>query len=324
VGKKSANLGEVIKTGLPAPCGFSLSVKAEERFLRETNADKEIRQFLAECEGKVPGFKQCEEVSHRLRQIVETKEIPQDMREAIISYYDRLCEQCGVDAAVSVRSAGTVSHPGQYETYLNVKGRNEVLQKVIMVWSSIYNARTIAAVNQKGLPAWDSPPIGVCILRMVDAQAAGVCFTVDPTTGDEYRMLIEANWGLGESVVSGAAIPDRFIVDKRDLKVIEKSLGLKEKRVIATDKGVIQEEVPLYEQSKFCLEDHEIAKICELSKKLESHFGTPQDVEWAVDRSLPPSDNIIILQTRPQVGIPEKRTATDKIIDLMIRKLEYG
>jgi pyruvate,water dikinase len=324
VGKKCANLGEVTKIGLPVPRGFALSVKAEERFLRETNVDRKIKQFLAQRGGKIQSIKEFEEVSQALRQIMETQVMPQDMREAIVLYYDLLCEQCGVDAAVSVRSAGTVSHPGQYETYLNVKGRNEVLRKVVRVWSSIYNARTLAALNQKELPAWDSPPIGVCILGMVDAKAAGVCFTVDPTTGDEYRMMIEANLGLGESVVSGAGIPDRFIVDKQDLKVIEKCLGRKEKWVIATDKGVVHEEIPLSEQSKLCLEDQEISKICELSKRLESHFGIPQDVEWAVDKSSPAPNNIVILQTRPQVGIPEKKTATDKILDGMIDLLKFS
>ena len=321
VGKKCANLGEMTKIGMPVPRGFSLSVKTEEKFLTETNADQEIRQFLAKFGGKVHGLKQYEEVSRGLRQIVEAKEMPQDMRDTIISYYEQLCDRCGSEVAVCVRSAGTASHPGQYETYLNVRGKDQVLEKIVRVWSSIYNTRTLAALDHRGLPVEDSVPIGVCVLELVNARCAGVGFTCDPVSGDPSTIMIEGNWGLGESVVSGTLNPDRYILEKSTLKVIEKAIGDKEMQVVATDKGAVEQEIPPDKQLVSCLNDDEAMRIAELAKALEAHFGGPQDMEWAIsDDSLFP-DNIFLLQTRPVAGIRAKEApgSTSRVIDEMIR-----
>jgi pyruvate,water dikinase len=321
VGKKCANLGEMTKMGLPVPRGFSLSAKTEERFLRETNADQEIRQFLTKFGGKVHGLKQYEEASRGLRQIVEAKEMPQYMQDTIISYYELLCDRCGSEVAVSVRSAGTVSHPGQYETYLNVKGKDEVLQKIVKVWSSIYNTRTIAALDHRGVPVEGSIPIGVCVLELVNARCAGVGFTCDPVSGDSSKIVIEGNWGLGESVVSGTLTPDKYIVDKNTLKVTEKTIGDKDMQVVATDKGIVEQEIPPDKKLISCLNDDELIRIAELAKALEAHFGLAQDMEWAISNDSIFPDNIFLLQTRPVAGIKAKETpsSTSKVIDEMIK-----
>jgi len=322
VGKKCANLGEMTKIGMPVPRGFSLSVEAHERFLKETNADQEVRQFLSEF-GDVQTLKQYEEASKGLRQIVESKEMPQDMRETIMSYYDILCEKCGADAAVSVRSAGTVSHPGQYETYLNVKGKAGVLNKMVKVWSSIFNTRTIASLIRKGLPIEDSPYIGVAVVEMVNARCAGVGFTCDPTSGDPSKMTIEGSWGLGEGVVSGALIPDKYILDKQTLNIIDRMIGDKEKQVVTKGEGTVEEEVPADKRLMPCLSDEEVVRIAELAKTLESHFGVPQDMEWAVSADLPFPDNIFLLQTRPVAGIKAKAPPgpTSRVMDEMLKRM---
>jgi pyruvate,water dikinase len=324
VGKKSANLGEALKVaGIQTPPGFAISIRAYERFISETGLEKEINQHLQQNlpAGSGPAnLKQLEEVSLALRNIVESREMPLALRETIASYYRALCDKCGAtDVAVSVRSAGVKSHPGQYETYLNVGGAEQVVEKVIKVWSSIYNTRSVSAAIRQAIPVDKCPPVGVCILKMVPARAAGVCLTVHPVTGDETKALIESNWGLGESVVSGRVTPDKFVVDKREMKLIERTPGHKVKRVVMRGQEVSEEEVPADERGKLSLSDEEVIEIVALAKKLESHFGVPQDVEWAIDSGLPVHENIILLQTRPQVGIPEKKSATDKIIDRMIR-----
>jgi pyruvate,water dikinase len=330
VGKKCANLGEILRAEVPAPPGFAISIRLYERFRKETGIDREIREyirryFLEGLDLSSADIRRIRELSLELRHIGESTKLPEDIEEEITAYYRLLCDKCQANnLAVSVRSAGTKSHPGQYETYLNVRGVEQLLEKVVKVWSSIYNIPSISSMLRQGIPIEESPLLGVCVLKMVNARAAGVCFTVEPITGDDSLMLIEGNWGLGESVVSGAVIPDKFTVAKRDLKALEKKLGSKEKRVMIAKKGVIQEEAPLSERSTFCLEDQEVAKIAELAKKLESYFNVPQDVEWAIDGSLSFPNNVMILQTRPQVAIPEKKTATDEIIDLMINKLKYG
>jgi pyruvate,water dikinase len=322
VGKKCANLGEMTKMGMPVPRGFSLSIKAHERFLKETNADREIVQFLSEF-GSVQTLKQYEEASKGLRHIIESKEMPEDLREAIMSYYDTLRERCGGEVAVSVRSAGTVSHPGQYETYLNVKGKADVLHRIVKVWSSIFNSRTIASLIRKGLPIGDSPPIGVCVVEMVNARCAGVGFTCDPTSGDPSKMTIEGSWGLGEGVVSGALIPDKYILDKQTLNIIERVIGDKEIQVVAKGEGTVEEEVPADKRLMPCLNDEEVVRIAELAKTLESHFGVPQDMEWAISADLPFPDSIFLLQTRPVAGIKAKAPPgpTSQVMDEMLKRI---
>jgi pyruvate,water dikinase len=321
VGKKCANLGEMTKLGLPVPRGFSLSIKAQERFMKETNADQEVRQFLSEF-GAVQTLKQYEEASKGLRHIMEAKEMPEDIRETIMSYYDILSDRHGAEVAVSVRSAGTESHPGQYETYLNVKGKAEVLHKIIKVWSSIFNTRTIASLIRKELPIENSPLIGVAVLEMINARCAGVGFTCDPTSGDPSKMTIEGSWGLGEGVVSGALIPDKYVLDKNTLNIIERVIGDKEIQVVAKGEGTVEEEVPADKRSIPCLSDEEVVRIAELAKMLELHFGVPQDMEWAVSADLPFPDSIFLLQTRPVAGIRAKKpTPTAPVMDEMIKQI---
>ena len=324
VGKKSANLGEALKVaGIQAPPGFAISVGAYNKFIKETGIEQEIHQCLRRNVPKDIGpadLKQLEQLSLALRNIVESRDMPPSLKETISIHYRALCDKCGMtDVAVSVRSAGCKSHPGQYETYLNVKGTEQILEKIIKVWSSVYNTRSISAAIHQAMPIGQCPPVGVCILRMVLARTAGICLTVHPATGDETKALVESNWGLGESVVGGSVTPDSFVVDKREMQIIEKTPGQKEKRVVMTEQGVSEEEVPADDRGKFSISDEEVINIVILAKKMEAHFGVPQDVEWAIDDSLPVHENIILLQTRPQIGIPEKKSTTDKIIDRMIR-----
>jgi pyruvate,water dikinase len=324
VGKKSANLGEALKVaGIQGTPGFAISIRACEKFLNETGIDKEIQQYLRQNvpEGMEPAdLEQIEQVSLALRNIVESRGMPPTLKETIANHYRALCDRCGAaDVAVSVRSAGFKSHPGQYETCLNVKGAEQVLAKVIKVWSSIYNTRSISAAVRQAMPVDECPLVGVCILKMVPARAAGVCLTVHPVTGDETQALVESNWGLGESVVSGKVTPDKFVVDRRERQVIERTPGQKLKRVVMGDQGVSAEEVPTDERGKLSISDEEAMDIVVLAEKMEAHFGVPQDVEWAIDDSLPAHKNVVLLQARPQVSIPEKKSATDKIIDRMLR-----
>jgi len=299
VGKKCANLGEMTKMGMPVPRGFCLSLKAQERFVNETNAIQEIKQFLTKFEDGIHKIKDYEEASQGLRQILESKEMPRDMAETILSYYKALGDKSGTEAAVAVRSAGSKSHPGQYETYLNVSGGDDLLTKIKMVWSSIFNTRTIASLDRQRIPVENSPYIGVCILEMINARCAGVGFTGDPMSGDLSKIIIEGNWGLGESVVSGAMTPDSYAVDKDTLKILQKKVGDKGVQVTTRDGQTVEEELPSDKRLALCLNDEELVKIAEMAKALEAHFGTPQDMEWAVSSDFTFPNNIFMLQTRP-------------------------
>jgi pyruvate,water dikinase len=318
VGKKCGNLGEMAKIGLPVPPGFALSVEAYKNFMTQTNARGEIENYLCQLGGNIENIEQFNQTSKDIRQIAESKEMPDAMKELILSYYDQLCRKCNcADIAVSTRSAGPASHPGQYETYLNVKGKTDLLEKIRKVWASSFNPRSLAFRKRKGLPL-ENDPIGVAVLKMVNARAAGVVFTADPNTGDTSRMIIEANWGLGESVVSGELMPDVYILKKDTLGIHEKKLGRKSKYVTCKELGVAEEECPADLSGAFCLTDEEAKEIGRLGILLEKHFGLPQDVEWAIERDSELSKSIIILlQTRPAV-IAQKKSPVDQVADLML------
>lgn len=317
VGKKCANLGEINRLGLPVPPGFALSVEAYKFFMAETNAAEEIRKYIkANFREGLKTIVQFNEASREIRKIVEGKEIPEIMKKMILLYYKDLCQKCDNDnIAVSTRSAGPVSHPGQYETHLNVKGKYELLEKVKKVWSSSFNPRSLAFRAQKGLPL-ESDPIGIAVLKMVNARAAGVLFTADPNTGDASRAIVEANWGLGESVVGGEVLPDIYIIDKESGAVTNKTLGQKTKYVACSELGVIEAVTPEEKSLNFCLSDQELQEIVKLGQVLERHFGVPQDVEWAIDQDLAFPNNIILLQTRPEIVL--KKKPVDQVLDYMM------
>jgi pyruvate, water dikinase len=321
VGKKCANLGVISQMGLPIPPGFAISIDLYKRFIQETGAIEEISRYvmsLSELTGQ--GIALFENVSHTIQGIIEGKEIPPGVKEGISTYYSELCKKVGIaDVAVSVRSAGTESRPGMFETYLNVKGTNEVLDKVKKVWASAYTTRAIAFRVNKGLPVIGDE-LGVAVPKMVNARSAGISFTVDPITGDASKVIIESNWGLGEGVVSGEGSVDRFAVDKQTMEITERMVVKKIKQVLNKEKGVTWEEVSLNKQSLPSLSDVEIKEIARLGKVLEECLGCPQDIEWAIDLDSPSPQNIFLLQTRPvKVTVKRPKSTTDHIADMIAK-----
>lgn len=305
VGKKCANLGELTKAGFRVPPGFALGVEAYKRFMEETEATGLLLTFLntfgADADNVADTMK-FEEASQKMRDIAESVKMPPDMEETVKNYYAELCKITGRDNLyVATRSAGPVSHPGQYETYLNVCGADDVVRNVIRVWSSTFNARSIIARARLNLPL-HYDPIGVAVLTMVDAKAAGVMFTVNPVNGDESKVAIEGSFGYGEAVVSGNVTPDRYLVDKVTLEIEER---------VVSDKGIEfahnpetkemeYKELPPDQRKIPCLEDREVLELTRLAKKVAAHFGCPQDVEFSISRSLPFPESIFLVQTRPE------------------------
>jgi len=320
VGKKCANLGEMAKIGLRVPPGFALSLEAYKKFMSDTGAGAEVSEYLGSLGHRFERIDHFNDASAVLRGILESKEMPPDMRQQILAYYREMCRACRAEAiAVSTRSAGAASHPGQYETHLNVKGESELIEKIVKVWSSTFNARSLSARKRAGAPL-ESDPIGVAVIKMVNARSAGVLFTADPNSGDRSRMIIEANWGLGESVVGGEAMPDMYVLDKETLGVVDRKLGTKKRCITFRDVGVEEVETPSDQCGMFCLNDEEVREIGRLGKVLEAHFGVPQDTEWAVDHEAECPDSVILLQTRAEV-IAEQKKPVDRILDLMLSRL---
>jgi pyruvate,water dikinase len=322
VGKKCANLGEMTRMGLPVPPGFAISIAMYRKFAKESGAAGEISGYISRF-GSLKGqnIAVFDKVSQDIRGMIEGKEIPESIGKMVGSYYEELGKKAGVsDVAVSVRSAGTESRPGMFETYLNVIGIEDVLDKVKKVWSSAYTARAIAFRVNKDIPIMGDE-LGVAVTKMVNARSAGIAFTVDPVTADTSRIVIDASWGLGEGVVSGAESVDRFIVDKKSFAILDTYIGKKAKQVINRERGVGWDEVPLKKQPAPCLSNDEIVAIAKLAMSLEERLGKPQDMEWVIDADFPPPDNIFILQTRPaEMAAKKVESVTDRMIDLITKR----
>lgn len=323
VGKKCANLGKMIHMELAVPPGFALSIDMYREFIRRTGIDHQLASHVKKVgDLKGGGIAVFEALSEQLRGTIEKQEMPPALRDLISAHYNRLCEETGIEnLAVSVRSAGTQSRPGMFETYLNVSGIDHVLDKVKRVWASAYTPRAIAFRANKGFPILGDE-LGVAIPKMVNARASGIAFTVNPVDGDASRILLEANWGLGEGVVSGAESVDGFVVNKESLSLCDKHIGQKTTCVIYTESGADWADVPDHMRNTSCLADEEIIEIARIAKSTEERLGLPQDMEWAIDQDLTFPKSLFWLQTR-QAKVAAKKTlsSAERIAAMMAHKL---
>ena len=329
VGTKCANLRELSRIGMPVPPGFAVTTEAYDYFLTETGASQEVNERLTKFTQRARKIAEYEELSRTLYQVITTKEMPEQLRKHILRAYKTLCEEWGAtDVSVAVRSSGvaedlpTAAFAGQYDSHLNVRGEKELLRRVKECWASLFTARVISYQIRNNLPI-TGRAMGVIVQKLVNARSAGVVFTVLPSTGDTSWIMIEGNWGTGESVVQGVAIPDKWFVNKETLKLEEKSGAQKLKQISLGETGTKEEEIPPDKQSIPCLSDEEAVKIAELAKRIESHYGSPQDIEWVVDQDLPFPKNIFLVQTRPVTTL-QKKSPTDQIVDLMLKRPSSG
>ncbi len=318
VGKKCANLGEMTGLGMRVPPGFAVSVTGYEKFMAETGTGEEIREYVKANFEALKKIEHQVEASRVIRRIIESKSMPFQMEKEIGDCYDQLCRDAGVDrVSVAVRSSGAVSMPGQMETYLNVSGRKEVCRHVIKVWGSAFTTRAIAFRLESGMEM-ERAPIGVAVLKMVQAKSAGVALTVLPNTGDMSKVIVEGNWGLGESVVSGEIMPDQFIIDKETME-IQSTINEKTRMVVYRDKGTAMVEVPEEIRSQACLDEAELGEIVRIAKDAEAHFDMPQDMEWVVDQDMAFPENIFWVQTRPAKFSQRKESDAEYLAELMTR-----
>ena len=328
VGGKNANLGEMLNAGIPVPPGFAVTAYAYKKFIEETGIANKIYQLIRETVVDLNDPKQYEEASKKIRALIESTPIPKAIEKAIRSAYREICRRLNIEnVPVAVRSSATAedlpdaSFAGQQETYLNVSGEDEVLQKVVKCWSSLFTPRAIFYRTQKGF-AHEKVLISVGVQKMVNAKAAGVMFTINPVTGDPDQIVIEGSYGLGESVVSGAVTPDEFIVDKKSMKVIHKRIAVKKVQYTRDPKTgkTVQIEVSPEMQDKQCISDKEVMRLAELAKKIEDHYGKPQDIEWAIDSELEFPDNIFIVQSRPEtVWVAKGKELTERVEEVAVK-----
>jgi pyruvate, water dikinase len=324
VGKKCANLGELIKLGLRVPYGFALSVKAYEHFMEATGLKERVRQIVEETVATGLDVEQdvgkMMAASAQIRGAIEGCPMPPDLSAEIGRYYSGLQKKVAIDrVACAVRSSGAVSMPGQMETYLNIAGEEAIIEHVKKVWGSAFTTRAIAFRIQQNMPvSW--APIGVAVIMMIEAKCAGVILTVLPNIGDTDRAIVEGNFGLGESVVSGEITPDVFIVHKHEMCIESKNVAEKTKMVVYDTYGTCVCDVSEELKNQPCLNDDEILEIVRVAKDAETHFGAPQDMEWAVDKRFSFPENIFWVQARgAKYAKKEAHKDEEYVIDLMLQ-----
>lgn len=299
VGGKGGSLGELTRASIPVPPGFVVRTAAFERFLSALEEQEPIRPKV-----EALGENQLEEItalSKYLRARLESAPLPDDLNSELIAAHAELCAT-NLDSHVAVRSSATTedaedaSFAGLQDTYLWVKDAQATLKYVRSCWASLYSVPSIAYRRKHALPE-SGVAMAVVIQRMVNARTAGVMFTRSPLTGDRSVITIEGAWGLGSSVVSGEVTPDRFVIAKITGEISVREISDKHvQHLPAPEGGVIDVETPEHLRRAPCLSDAEITALKDIARRVERHYGRPQDIEWAIDQS----GEIVLLQSRPE------------------------
>ncbi|MDP2766860.1 MAG: phosphoenolpyruvate synthase, partial [Candidatus Methanoperedens sp.] len=310
VGGKGASLGEMLRAELPVPPGFAVTAQAFRRFIDENGVGDKLYSSL---EINVNDADALIDAEKKAKKIIMGTKIPPDIEKSIKSKYRELCKREGHEVFVAVRSSATAedlpdaSFAGQQDTFLNIKGEQNVFEAVKKCWASLYGARAIYYRVKQG---FNHRKVNLCavVQVMVDAEKAGVLFSSHPSTGEPLT-IIEGAWGLGETVVSGAVSPDYYAVDRRTRKITERKVAAKNVMHTKDPKTGKTVELPVPEDKKNAkvLDDDEILKLVELGEVVEELYGIPQDVEWAIKNK-----EIFMLQSRPITTIKKKKETKEK------------
>lgn len=296
VGGKGANLGEMTKMKLPVPPGFFISAQAYFYFLEKNNLNDRIKKILSYL---LPDDPQTYQVaSDKIKKLFETSRIPRELCLEIMKAYLKIGSRLG-HPLVAIRSSATAedlpeaSFAGQQISYLNVKGESNVVNKVKDCFASLFEPRAIFYRDQN---KFEHLKVGlsVVIQKMVQSEISGVMFTIDPVTNQKNRILIEAIYGLGEYIVQGTVTPDRYLIDKNSLKILEKEIAKQTIQLIKVGSLNVQTRVPKKKQEKQKLTKSQIEDLARTGKRIHDHYYFPHDIEWAIEKG-----KIYILQTRP-------------------------
>ncbi len=304
VGGKSASLGEMTsKTKVPVPYGFATTATAYWHFIDKAGLRDKMTAKLAEL--KDPEDSDAlQKVGRAVRKMIMDAKMPADLEKKIIESYRALAKKAGEkEPFVAVRSSATAedlpdaSFAGQQETYLNIHGDNQVVEKIKECYSSLFTDRVIYYRVQKG---FDHMAVGLSatVQMMVYSKSAGVMFTLDVSNGDQSVILIEGSYGLGEYVVGGNVVPDEFAVDKKSLKIVRQNIVHKPVMLLRDPKGgTVEKDVSAKKADIPCIQEDQVIGLAKFANAIEKHYKRPMDIEWAVDER---TNKLFILQARPE------------------------
>ncbi|HZH79471.1 MAG TPA: PEP/pyruvate-binding domain-containing protein [Archangium sp.] len=299
-GGKGANLGEISKLeGVRVPDGFCVSTEAFEKVIGQASSLSALLDQLSLLE--VEDRDEIRELSGGIRELIEGLAIPKDIQEAITRFVSRLGEEnaYAIRSSATAEDLPTASFAGQQDTYLNIIGTSEILKHISKCWASLFTERAVTYRLQNGFDH-RKVQLAVVVQKMVFPQAAGILFTADPVTSNRKVSSIDASFGLGEALVSGLVNADVYKV--RAGKVIDKKISTKKLAIQASKGGgTEQEAIEPERQNRQALTDEQILRLEHLGRKIEEHFGYPQDIEWCLA-----DGSFYIVQGRPITTTPFK------------------
>ncbi len=292
-GGKGANLGELTRAGMPVPGGFVVTATAYLQSMDAAGVRAAMQDAAAVVDAESP--ESLAAAAAGLQALVHSAGMPDALARAVREAYARL----GSDLRVAVRSSATAedsastSFAGMNQTFTNVRGPDELLERIVDCWASLWGPRVVAYRATHRLSG--EPAIAVVVQRMVDSDASGVMFTADPATGDRGTMVIEAAYGLGEVVVGGQVAPDTYVVSKDGPRIVQVHVGTKAEKIVRGPDGHDQRlPVPADEQGRRVLDDEAVLDLARMGMEIERHYGTPQDSEFAME-----GGRTWIVQSRP-------------------------
>ncbi|MCH8876111.1 MAG: hypothetical protein IIA89_04730 [Chloroflexi bacterium] len=305
VGGKGANLGELVGVGLPVPPGFCITAEAYRDFLIEAGLQEPIREVLADMQPD--DLEDVKSRSEAIQGLINQSAIPAEIESGISEAYRKLCEELEqAELPVAVRSSATAedlpgaSFAGQQETYLNIRGVPSLLEHSRLCWASLWSHPAITYRHEQG---FEHEKVFLCIVvqAMIEAEVAGILFTANPVNGDRDELLLNASWGLGESVVSGLVTPDTITVRRSEGRILDYAVGSKEMAIhYAADGGTLEVGTSEDQRKTPALTDPQVLELAALGGKIEEHYGSPQDIEWALRKG-----KWYVLQSRPITTLRE-------------------
>lgn len=302
-GGKGANLGELIRAGFNVPAGFCIKSDAYHYLIESNDLGGQISEVVKAFD--FGNLKDLEEKTASIRSLISNAQIPRDLEEEIIHHYRELQALSGKELLVAVRSSVAVqgtsisSFPGMMDTFHYIRSSDQVLQGIKKCWASVWTARATFSRHQKKI-GHSLALIAPIVQEMVDSEVAGVMFTINPITGSGDEILVESNWGLGETVVSGRAANDLYLLDKATLSTKMSTIVKKRQMVVYDrDKGIGSKQIPVPPErvQQPTLTDSMLKELAITGLRIEAHYGIPQDIEWAYSHG-----RLFILQSRTARG----------------------
>jgi len=312
VGAKAANLGELIQNKLPVPEGFIITTNVYSKFLENNNLIGIIQDYLSEID--FTDYKTVKECEKKIQDAFNACQISRDVIYQIKKEYEKLnAQEVVVRSSATAEDLPNASFAGQYDTFLNLKSLAQVLDNLKRCFASVWTSRAITYRYENNIPH-EKVKIATIIQKMINPKSAGILFTMNPISSNKSELLIESNFGLGESVVSGMSNPDQFIIKRQGFTILNKRIGKKEvisrPKSLKSESGIEQVELPNKETQESSLSDRELVSLAKIGTQIEKIFNKiPQDIEWAIDKY----NKINILQSRPVTTIKSSKPADESM-----------